>query len=305
MASAPRLPRAARALAGLVLAALALAAPGSARAQSVVVGGKDFTEQLLMAEMTAQLLASRGVPVRTRSGLSTSGIRREHEAGLLDLYWEYTGTALLIFNGVPGRFTPEEAYARVKALDGARGLVWLKPSGVNNTYALAMRRDAARARGVASISDLADLVRRGEGLRFACNTEFFIRPDGLLPLQRAYAFEFGARNVARMDTDAIYGALRDGDRIDVGLVFSTDGRVAAYDFVTLADDRGFFPGYILAPVVRRATLERHPGLAAPLEALATRLDDATIARLNAQVDVERASVEAVASRFLKEQGLVP
>jgi len=107
-----------------------------------------------------------------------------------------------------------------------------------------------------------------------------------------------------METSAIYDLLRDGGSIDVGLVFSTDGRILAYDFFLLEDDRRFFPSYLLAPVVRERTLSQHPSLAAHLNALAAVLDNPTIARLNAQVDLQGRSVEEVAHTFLRDNGLI-
>ena len=164
-----------------------------AAAQSLVVGGKNFTEQLLVAEMTSQLLRARGFQTRLRVGFATSGIRMEQEAGLVDVYWEYTGTSLVTFNAIREALGPEETYARVKELDASKGLIWLSPSRVDNTYALAMRRSEAEARGISTISELAARIRQGEGLRFACNTEFFIRPDVSCCCSRPTALRLGLR----------------------------------------------------------------------------------------------------------------
>ena len=291
-----------KALLALVLASLVSLSSGAA--QTLFVGGKNFTEQILVAEMTSQLLRAKGFSVVTRTGFSTVGVRREQEAGFIDVYWEYTGTSLLTFNNVREALGPEEAYARVAALDAKKGLIWLAPSRVNNSYALAMRRTDAASRGITSMSELASRVRGGETLRFVCNTEFFIRPDGLLPMQRAYQFEFGPADVIRVETDAIYDILRDGNSADVGLVFSTDGRVAAYDLLLLEDDRGFFPSYLLTPVVRKPILEQNPDLAAHLNALSAKLDNITIADLNAAVDLARQPVEDVAASFLEASDLI-
>jgi osmoprotectant transport system substrate-binding protein len=106
-----------------------------------------------------------------------------------------------------------------------------------------------------------------------------------------------------MDTGLVYQALRDS-QVDVGLVFATDGRVPAFDFVILTDDKGYFPSYALTPVARKETLDKNPKLAEQLNALSAKLDDATMARLNATIDVEKKSVEEVAATFLKSQGLV-
>ncbi len=286
-----------------IMVALAVS-PWHALAQTVVVGGKNFTEQLLIAEMTSQLLSAKGFYTRLRMGFATPGIRKEQEAGLIDVYWEYTGTSLLTFNNIRETLSPEETYARVKELDARKGLIWLSPSKVDNSYALAMRRQDAEARGIATISDLAARYRQGESLRFACNTEFYLRPDGLVPLQQAYRFAFGLEDVIRVDTGAIYDVLREGRGVDIGLVFATDGRIPAYDLRILQDDQRFFPSYRLTPVVRKSVLDRQPGLAEHLNALAAQLDNSTMATLNAKVDIEKRTVEEVAAAFLKAAGLI-
>jgi osmoprotectant transport system substrate-binding protein len=274
-----------------------------AQAQNVVVGGKNFTEQQLMAEMTSQLLKAKGFTIDKRDGMGTAVLRQAQEAGQIDVYWEYTGTSLITFNKVTDKLDAAATYAKVKELDAAKGLVWLDPSKANNTYALAMRKDDAAKKGVATLSDLAAKVKGGEALKFGCNAEFYARPDGLKPLEAAYGFEFGRENVARMDTGLVYQALKDA-QVDVGLVFATDGRIPAFNFVVLKDDKGFFPSYALTPVVRKETLDKNPKLAEILNGLSAKLDDATMARLNASIDVDKKSVEEVAGAFLKEQGLV-
>ncbi|MGI8527670.1 MAG: glycine betaine ABC transporter substrate-binding protein [Pseudolabrys sp.] len=286
----------------LVVATLA-AGLASASAQTIVVGGTNFTEQQLMSEMTTQLLTAKGFKVDKRAGLGTAPLRQALEAGQVDLYWEYTGTSLITFNKVTEKMDAAATYKRVKELDGAKGLVWLNPSKANNTYALAMRKSDASAKGINSLSDLAAKEKSGQHLKFGCNAEFYARPDGLTPLQAAYGFEFGRENIVRMDTGLVYAALRDS-QVDVGLVFATDGRIPAFDFVVLKDDKGFFPSYALTPVVRKETLDKNPKLADILNSLSAKLDDATMAKLNAMVDVEKKTIEEVSTSFLKSQGLV-
>jgi osmoprotectant transport system substrate-binding protein len=283
-------------------AALALGA-STANAQTIVVGGKNFTEQQIMSEMTSQLLKANGFNVDKRAGLGTAPLRQAQEAGQIDLYWEYTGTSLINFNKVTEKLDPAATYAKVKELDGAKGLVWLNPSKANNTYALAMRADDAAKKGIKTLSDLAAKEKAGQKQKFACNAEFYARADGLKPLQEAYGFEFPRENVVRMDTGLVYQALRDA-QVEVGLVFATDGRVPAFNFVILQDDKGFFPSYAMTPVVRKETLDKNPKLAEILNGLSTKLDDATMAKLNASVDVDKKTVEEVAAGFLKGQGLV-
>jgi osmoprotectant transport system substrate-binding protein len=238
------------------------------------------------------------------TGFATAGVRALQESGIIDVYWEYTGTSLVTFNNVTEKLRPDEAYTRVKTLDAQRGLVWLAPSKVNNTYALAMRRADAAARGISSISDLAATLRAGESIRVASTVEFLSRQDGLKPLQQAYRFEFLLGNVVGMDPARVYRVLARESEFDVGVVFATDGRISALELTLLQDDQGFFPSYILAPVVRQTTLESHPALKSVLENLSAQLDNETMAALNAAVDLKGRRLEDVASEFMQSRGLL-
>jgi osmoprotectant transport system substrate-binding protein len=286
---------------GALLAAGALALSLQS-AQAVTVGGKNFTEQQLMAEITVQLLTTKGIPVEKKAGLGSAVLRQAQENGQIDLYWEYTGTSLITYNKVSEKLNADDTYKRVKELDAAKGQVWLNPSKANNTYALAMRRADSDAKNIKTLSDLAKAVKGGANLTFASNAEFAARPDGLKPLQEAYGFEFSRDNVRRMDTGLTYLALKER-QVDVSLVFATDGRVPAFDFVILRDDKGFFPAYAMTPVIRKQVMDANPRIAPLLNALSAKLDDATMGKLNASVDVDRKTIEPVAAQFLKDAGL--
>ncbi|MEP6944204.1 MAG: glycine betaine ABC transporter substrate-binding protein, partial [Betaproteobacteria bacterium] len=229
--------------------------------------------------------------------------RQAQENGQIDVYWEYTGTSLITYNKVTDKMSPADNYKKVKELDAAKGLVWLNPSKANNTYSLAMNADDAKKQGIVTISDLAKKLNGGAKLSFASNAEFYARPDGLKPLETLYGFEFGRDNVKRMDTGLVYQALKE-KQVDVGLVFATDGRIPAFNFVVLQDDKGYFPAYAMTPVVTKKALDANPKLADILNSLSAKLDDATMARLNASVDVDKKTVEDVAQTFLKQQGLI-
>nr|WP_163503688.1 glycine betaine ABC transporter substrate-binding protein [Halomonas socia] len=288
----------------LSLAALAMAiATGSAQASTLQVGGKNFTEQLIMASLTTQYLEGLGYDVEERSGMGTTVLRQAQENGQIDLYWEYTGTSLISYNNVEETLSPEETYARVKELDGERGLVWLEPSEANNTYALAMRRDDAEALGINSISDLADVINDGNEMSLASNATFYSRDDGLMPMQEAYGFEFGRRNVSRMDQGLTLSSLDQGE-VDVAMTTATNGRIPALELTVLEDDLAYFPDYAMTPVIRADTLGEFPELEEQLNALSALLDDATMAELNARVDVERETIERVAESFLEEHDLL-
>ncbi|KXU86818.1 glycine/betaine ABC transporter substrate-binding protein [Caballeronia megalochromosomata] len=282
---------------------ISMLASTAASAASVVVGGKNFTEQQLMAEMTARYLEAKGFTVTKKDGMGSAVLRQAQENGQVDVYWEYTGTSLITYNKVNDRLSPEDTYKKVKELDAAKGLVWLNPSKANNTYAFAMNQDEAKKLGIVTMSDLAKAIKGGKELTFACNSEFYARPDGLRPLQKQYGFEFTQGDVKRMDTGLTYQALKD-HQVDVALVFATDGRVPAFNFVLLKDDKGYFPSYALTPVIRKATLDANPTLGPLLNALSAKLDAPTMARLNASVDVQKKSFSDVANQFLKESGLI-
>ncbi|MGD9098618.1 MAG: glycine betaine ABC transporter substrate-binding protein [Desulfobacterales bacterium] len=276
----------------------------TATAASVVVGGKGFTEQLLLAEITGQYLTAQGYDVELKTGMGTSLVREALENKQVDLYWEYTGTAFLNFHKNKFANQPgEEIYDAVKAKDAGIGIVWLNPSAANNTYALAVRQADAQAKGLNSLEDLAAKLNSGEQLTFGCNIEFYKRDDGLKPLQKAYGFEFPRSDVKRMETGLVYKALKDGD-VDVGLVFATDGRIPAFNFSVLKDTKNYFPAYAITPTVRKETLDANPELADHLNKLSALFDDATMSALNAEVDVDKKSVNEVAQAFLKSQGLL-
>ncbi len=285
-------------LAGLALGAVAV----SAQAADIVVGGKNFTEQQLLSSITQQLLEAKGHKVDNRAGMGSAAVRQAMENGQIDVYWEYTGTSLITYNKVTDKLDAAATYAKVSELDAAKGITWLDASAANNTYAFAMRAADAQEKGIASISDLAAAVNGGTALSFGSNAEFYERPDGLKPLQETYGFEFGRANVKRMDTGLVYQALKDA-QVDVGLVFATDGRIPAFDFVVLKDDKGYFPAYALAPVIRTEVLAANPDIGEALNAVSAKLSDEVMSKLNARVDVEKVAIEQVAADFLKENGL--
>lgn len=275
----------------------------TALADDIVIGGKNFTEQQILTSITSQYLDGLGYDVDSRAGMGSAILRQAQENGQVDLYWEYTGTSLINYNKITERLSSEETYKRVKELDGKKGLIWLNASKANNTYALAMREDDAAKRGISTISDLAKAVNNKEGLAFACNAEFYAREDGLRPLQQAYKFRFERSDIKRMDSGLVYPALRDG-AVEVGLVFATDGRIPAFQFRVLKDDKNFFPAYSLTPVIRQDTLEANPALAEQLNKLSALIDDESMSYLNAKVDVDKETIEDVAKQFLETNALL-
>ena len=291
----------AKLLAGIALAGLV---GGGALAQTIVVGGKAFTEQQIMTAMTVALLKAKGFTPDRKAGMGTAAVRSALENGQVDVYWEYTGTGLGVFYKITDKFpTPAAAYQKIKELDAAKGLVWLNMSPVNNTYAFAMNKDDAQKRGIVTMSDFAKAINGGAKLTFASNAEFYARPDGLPGWQTAYGFEFDRENVKRMDTGLTYNALRDR-QVDTAVVFATDGRIPAFNFVVLKDDKGYAAPYNLTPVVRKEILDKNPKIADALNSVSAKLNDDTMAKLNASVDVDKKTPEEVAEGFLKSNGLI-
>jgi osmoprotectant transport system substrate-binding protein len=289
---------AAAALAGT----LAAAGPASAQGKALVVGGKNFTEQLLLAEMTTELLKAKGLRAEKKDGLASALLRQAQEKGEVDVYWEYTGTALVVYNKVEDRLSPEQTYERVKELDGKKGLVWLKPSTANNTFALALQAETAAQKNLKTISDLAKAVE-SSNFKLATDGEFARRDDGLVGLQKAYGFTYPRTNLVLMDPGLTYEALRQG-RVETAVVLTTDGRVKAFNLAVLQDDKNFFPSYVLAPVARKDALDANPALAEALNDLSGRLTEDVMRGLNAEVDVDKRDVRQVAADFLKKQNLL-
>ncbi|MDX1247337.1 glycine/betaine ABC transporter substrate-binding protein [Sinorhizobium medicae] len=290
-------------LAKTLLSAAAIAfVTTTAWAATLTVGGKNFTEQLIIAEITKQLLESKGHTVDKKDGMGTKIVRAALENGEVDLYWEYTGTSLITFNKVMERLSPEETYSRVKELDGEKGLVWLAPSAANNTYAYVIKPDNAKTEGMETISDLAKAYNDGKKILMGTTAEFPKRPDGLIGLEKVYGFETGRANVRPMDLGLAYNALANGD-LDTIAAQATDGQIAALGLKVLKDDKGFFPNYALTPVVRKEVLDANSDLKETLEAVSMKLDDATMQRLNSEVDVEKKTIEAVAADYLKSLGM--
>ncbi|MFW5970268.1 MAG: glycine betaine ABC transporter substrate-binding protein [Halofilum sp. (in: g-proteobacteria)] len=289
-----------RILTGFAVAALS----ASAASADVKVGGKNFTEQLLMAEMTTQLLEANDFDVDKSDGMGSNVLRKAQVNGEIDVYWEYTGTSLITYNKESAEgLSEEETIEKVRELDKEEGLTWLNCSEANNTYALAVKEGADATADVRTLSDMAAAYNDGKELTMAVNAEFPQRDDGLIGLQKEYDFEVPRGMRDSMDSGLTYSALKEGEA-DIALVFATDGRIEAFDFRLLEDDKAFFPNYALCPVVRTETLDENPKLEEALNELSSKLDDATMQRLNARVDVDKKEVRDVAKEFLEEEGLI-
>lgn len=270
----------------------------------VVVGGKDFTEQQILSKIASIYLKENGYEVEEASNMGSTVVRSALENGQIDMYWEYTGTALVVFQKQQVETDPEAAYEKVKETDKANGLAWLNKANFNNTYAILMKQEKAEELGIHSISDLAKYMNeKPDELKFASNAEFYAREDGIKGLEKHYGFKFPAKNVVKMDSGLLYNALKDG-QVDVSVGFATDGRIKGFNLVALEDDQLFFPAYNAAPVVRQEIIDKYPEVAELLNTIAGKLDTETMMELNYSVDVEHKEVSTVAREWLQQQGLV-
>jgi osmoprotectant transport system substrate-binding protein len=290
----------ARALA-LLAAAPLVASCGRGSGDSVTVGSKNFTEELILGELYAQSLEHAGLAVTRKLNLGTTDIAMAAlKRGEIDLYPEYTGTALLNVLHLPPDGDAKRVYRNVKAAyDKQFGLVWLAPAPMNDTQALATTQATA---GREAISKLSDLAPKAGELRLGAVPEFLKRADGLPGLQKRYG-GFTFKQVKIVDNGLKYQALEHGD-VDVILAFTTEGDLKANNLVVLEDDKHVFPPDQVAPVVRKPVVDAKPALVKALDQIAPLLTDDVMQNLNLQVDGPQKREPAdVARDFLKQHGL--
>ncbi|MDL5154764.1 glycine betaine ABC transporter substrate-binding protein [Actinomycetospora termitidis] len=275
--------------------------------QTLVVGSKEFDEQLLLCRMTIALLQSAGANVVERCDTKGSeNVRSALTTGAIDMYWEYTGTAWRTYLRQEAQLSdPRDLYEAVQVADAANGVSWLAMAPFDNTYAIGVTTPNAQRLGVRTISDLARLARSGSPEASLCiDQEFTGREDGLVGLLRTYGFQFPDGALHTREIGDIYPAVAGGSPCVFGEVFATDGRLNALRINTLADDLGYFLPYNAALTVRTDVLTRVPRLALLGDRLAPMLTDQVMRELNARVSVGRRSPDDVARTFLREQGLI-
>lgn len=272
-----------------------------ALSDTVVVGSKYFEESRLLGEIFAQLIEERTeLTVERRLGLAgTDFCFAALRTGAIDLYPEYTGTGLVNLLKEPPRHSRAETLSLVRREFLERfDLWWLAPLGFENAFEVAVRREVAESHGLHTISDLA---RVAPELRAGFGHEFAAREDGLLGLERAYGLHF--RSVQNLLHAPKYQAAGAGE-IDVLDVYTTDGRVLLFDLVVLEDDRGVFPPYEAAALVRGEALKRHPEIGQTLGLLAGAFDGERMRRLNLRLQEGKEAVPDVARDALLELGLL-
>lgn len=277
------------ALFGLIV----LLAACSSSKPAIVIGSKNFTEQVILGEIVAAQIERR-LHVDVDRKLNLGGTLLAHEAlksGAIDLYPEYTGTALTEILRRPIEKDAASVLGQVRQGYRASHVTWLAPLGFNNTFAMVMLAKTANQNGVRTLSDAA-----AKPWRLGVGYEFTQRPDGLTGLVQTYGLKIQDQPVV-MDLGLLYAALKT-DRIDLAAANATDGMLGHSEFVMLEDDRRYFPPYECAIAVRDDALQRFPGLEAALAELSGRITGPAMRRMNEQVDIDHKPAAEVARAFL-------
>jgi osmoprotectant transport system substrate-binding protein len=286
---------------GLVLMIGLLAGCGGAGSKTIVIGSKDFTENIILGEIIAQMLEAK-TDLKVERKLNMGGTFVNFEAlkkGDIDIYADYTGTGLTAQLKMDVINDADKVYNIVqKEFNKRFKLKWLRPFGFNNTYAIAVREDFAQKNNITKVSDLVPLA---PNLVFGAEHEFFNRQDGYDGMIKTYGLKF--KDVAKMQVALKYQAIAQG-KMEVTDAFATDGQLITYKLKVLEDDKNFFPPYYAAPVVRIDTLEKHPEIEEVLNQLGGKINDEEMQKMNYQAEAENKPVEDVAKDFLKSKGLI-
>jgi osmoprotectant transport system substrate-binding protein len=283
-----------------ILAALLLSTSCSHR-DRIVVGCKNFTEQIVLGELIAQQIENKThLPVERRFYLGGTYIAQQGIlAGRIDIYPEYTGTALTAVLKEQASSNPQAVYDRVKSEYERRFHLTIGPAfGFNDTFAIEIRGDDARRLHLQTLSQAAQYTPQW---RAGFGYEFMERPDGYKGLVATYGLRFAAPPRI-MDLGLLTRALKD-HQVDLIAGNMTDGLIPALDLFVLADDKHYFPPYQAVPVIREQTLAEHPEIRPALDGLRDKISDEEMRHLNYEVDGKKRDVKDVVREFLRSKGL--
>lgn len=269
--------------------------------KTITIASKSFSEELILGEMYSQLLEYNGFKVNLKLGMGeTPDLQQAILSGQIDLYPEYTGTALLTVLKLPSESDPKKVYDLVASqYKKLYNLVWLDAAPMNNTQALAMTQAGSKQLGITTISELA---AKADQIIMAGPPEFRQREDGLPGLKKAYG-NFYLFEYKDVDPSLRYQILTSG-QADVVVAFSTDGEISTDNLVILKDDKHFYPPYQVAPVIRQQVLDKYPEIKDILNKLAPLLTDEVMRKLNYQATGLFRDPANIAKDFLTQQGLI-
>lgn len=265
-------------------------------------GSKEFTESILLANITAVALENAGASIEDRTGISGSATVREAlESSEVDFYWDYTGTGWVNILGNTTEEVPDDLFTAVSEADAENGIAWLEPAPFENTYRIAASESFAEENGLETTSDAAEFIQSNPDQgRICAASEFINRDDGLPGLEAAYGFEFS--EVVELDLNLIY--VQVGETCEFGEVFSTDARIVSNDLRVLEDDSAFFVEYQGAMTLRQETLDEHPAIADIVAPISEQLTNETMTELNGRVDNDAEDPRDVAEDWLESEGLL-
>jgi len=270
--------------------------------KDIVIAGKLGSEPEILMQMYKQLIEQdTDLSVELKPGLGkTAFVFEALKSGEIDMYPEFSGTALSTFvKEEPKSTNRKEVYEQARqGMEKKYQMVMLKPMEYNNTYALAMPRDIAEQYNVKTISDLRNVAAN---VKAGFTLEFADREDGYKGMQKVYNFQFP--NVKTMEPKLRYSAIESGD-VTVIDAYSTDSELEQYELQVLEDDKGLFPPYQGAPLLRKETLEKYPELEKTLNKLAGKISDEDMRKMNYEVNVNGKSAEKVARQFLEKEELI-
>ncbi|EPZ52651.1 glycine betaine ABC transporter substrate-binding protein [Alicyclobacillus acidoterrestris] len=275
-------------------------ANGGGKSNTIVIGGKNFTEQDIMADMLADLIQKdTNLKVVKKRWLDSNVLWNAEKNGDVDVYVEYTGTGLVNILHDPVNTDPDKVFQTVKQqFEQKYHITWLNPIGFQNTYAMAMTQKEAKQLGVTTVSQMA---AKSKNLVLGTEQDFISRSDGLSAMNKVYGTDF--KSVKSMEIGLKYKALVSGD-VDVIDAFSTDGNIPANHLVLLKDDKHLFPPYYACPIIRDSVLKAHPELKAVLNKLSGKITDEDMQKLNEQVDLDHKNAADVAKTWLEQNGLL-
>lgn len=277
---------------------------------SFKVGSKEFTESLVLGQITIQALQATGAKVDDKTGIQgTTNVRKALTGGDIDMYWDYTGTGWTTLLGHTPAQAPKDPTALFQAVateDLQKNQVkWLNPAPLNDTYAIATAASRAQQLNVHSLSDYARLANTNPAQASMCvASEFLSRDDGWPGVQKVYGFALPGNLLKTIDMGVIYTQIPSGQQCNFGEVTSSDGRVAANNLQVLDDDKHFFVLYNGALTMRNDTFTKYPQLAQIFGPISQKLTDAVVRDLNKQVDVDGALPEQVAKKFLQDNRFI-
>lgn len=272
---------------------------------NITVGSKNFTEQYVLGEMYAQTLEANGYTVDKQLNLGSVQVADQAlQSGEIDMYPEYTGTSLetvLDYKQAGELESPEATYEKAKELYSERDPAdtMLQPADFNNTYGIAVRKEAADEYGIRTLEDLAEA---SPNLVFASFSEFQEREDGFPNIKRNYDVNFKDIKIVNSLGNR-YQALAQGDA-DVAVGFTTDGQLTSDKLVVAEDEKKIWPFYYPAPVFRSEVLDKNPEVKGIVNSVSETLNLETMRDLNSQVDIENRDPEDVAKDYLEQEGLL-